>query len=78
MLPISKTKFEKKVEQKRFKTVEDPQCSLCCTSARLKSRHSKHGTAVVYEVEKSDSVGDGTVETTSAVRQGHRGHVNCV
>ena len=38
----------------------------------------KHGTAVVYEVEKSDSVGDETIETTSEIRQGHRGHVNRV
>ena len=32
----------------------------------------------VYEVEKSDSVGDETVEKTSEIRQGHRGHVNSV
>ena len=31
-----------------------------------------------YEVEKSDSVGNETVETTLEVCQGHRGHVNCV
>ena len=31
----------------------------------------------MYEVEKSDSVGDETVETTSEVRQGHGRHVNC-
>ena len=36
------------------------------------------GTAVVYEVEKSDSVGDETVETTSEEKQGRRGHVNRV
>ena len=38
----------------------------------------KHDTAVVYEVENSDSVGDETIETTSEIRQGHRGHVNRV
>ena len=40
--------------------------------------HSKHGATVVYEVEKPDTVGDETVETTFEIRQGHRGHVNCV
>ena len=40
--------------------------------------HSKHGATVVYEVEKSDSVGNETVETTFEVCQGHRGHVNGV
>ena len=39
--------------------------------------HSKHGTIVVYEVEKSDSVGDETIEEATEIRQGHRGHVNC-
>ena len=42
------------------------------------NRHSKHSTVVVYEVEKSDSVGDETIETTPGIRQGHRGHVNRV
>ena len=32
--------------------------------------HSKHGTIVVYEVEKSDSVGDETIEAASGIRQG--------
>ena len=40
--------------------------------------HSKHGTTVVYEVEKSDSVGDETIEMTSEIRQRHRGHVDRV
>ena len=39
---------------------------------------SKHSTIVLYEVEKSDSVGDEIIETTFEVRQGHGGHVNCV
>ena len=43
-----------------------------------KNGHPKQGTTVVYEVEKSDSVGDDTVETTFEVRQGHGRHVNCV
>ena len=30
------------------------------------------------KLKRSDSVGDETVETTFEVRQGHRGHVNCV
>ena len=30
------------------------------------------------KLKRSDSVGNETVETTSEVRQGHRGHVNCV
>ena len=40
--------------------------------------HSKHGTTIVYEVEKSDSVRVELVETTFEVHQGHRGHVNRV
>ena len=51
---------------------------LTVASQQRENGHSKHGTAVVYEVEKSGSVGDETVETTSEVRQGHRRHVNCV
>ena len=54
----------------------DPQCLLCCISAR-KNGHPMHS-IVVYEVEKSESVGDETVETTFEIRQGHRKHVNCV
>ena len=47
-------------------------------SQQRENGHSKHGTAVAYEFEKSDSVGNETVETISEVRQGHRRHVNCV
>ena len=46
-------------------------------SQQRKNGHPKHGTTVVYEVEKSDSVGDETVETFE-VRQRHGRHVNCV
>ena len=55
----------------------DPQC-LLCVSQQQKNGHSKHGTVVVYEVEKSDSVGDETTEAATEIRQGHRGHVNRV
>ena len=41
-------------------------------SQQRENGHSKHGTAVVYEVEKSDSVGDETIGTTSEISQGHR------
>ena len=51
---------------------------LYLSNEKKKNGHSKHGTVVVYEVEKSDSVGDETVQTTSEICQGHRGHVNCV
>ena len=47
-------------------------------SQQQENGHSKRGATVVYEVEKSDSVGNETVETTLEVCQGHRGHVNCV
>ena len=40
--------------------------------------HSKHGAFVVYEVEKSDSVGNEKIEATTEIRQGHRRHVNSV
>ena len=30
------------------------------------------------EVENSDSVGDERIEAATEIRQGHRGHVNCV
>ena len=40
--------------------------------------HSKHGTVVVYEVEKFDNVGDETSEAATEMRLGHRGHVNRV
>ena len=52
--------------------------SYSVVSQQRENGQSKHGTAVVYEVEKSDSVGNETVETTSEERQGHREHVNCV
>ena len=40
--------------------------------------HSKHGASVVNEVEKSDSVGDETIEAANEIRQRHRRHVNSV
>ena len=52
--------------------------SYSVVSQQRKNGHPKHSTIVVYEVEKSDSVGDETVETTFEVRQGHGRHVNCV
>ena len=45
-------------------------------SQQRENGHSEHGTTVVYEVEKSDSVG--TIEAATEIRQGNRGHVNCV
>ena len=47
-------------------------------SQQRKNGQSKHGTVVVYEVEKSNSVGDETIEAATEIRQGHRRHVNRV
>ena len=52
--------------------------SSVLTLLYLSNERTKHSMIVVYEVEKSDSVGDETVETTFEVRQGHGRHVNCV
>ena len=59
----------------------DPQCLLCCISA-TKERTYK-ATIVVYEVEKSDSVGDETelkttFESTSRARKTCQLCLRCV
>ena len=53
-------------------------CVYSVVSQQRKNGHLQHGTFSVYEVEKSDSVGDETSDAATEVRQGHRGHVNCV
>ena len=52
------------------------QC-FSVVSEQRNNGHPKHGTTVVYEDEKSDSVADETVETTFEVRQRHGRHGNC-
>ena len=47
-------------------------------SQQRKNGRSKDGTVDVYEVEKSDNVGDETLEAATEICQGHRGHVNSV
>ena len=51
-------------------------CSV--VSQQRENGYSKHGAFVVYEVEKSDSVGDETIEAAIEIRQGHRRHDNSV
>ena len=47
-------------------------------SEQRENGHSKHRAFVVYEVEKSDSVGNETIDADTEIRQSHRRHVNCV
>ena len=47
-------------------------------SQQRENGHSKHGAFSVYETEKSNSVGDATIEANIEIRQGHRRHGDSV